>query len=148
MAGRRIDDDRGVSSAIDMIFTFVIASLIFTLLLMNLNALFIDNPKEIVTRNQLEDVGNGVSTMLIDTYLIAPDNGAISTTLDMPNTVVGTPYTVDVVKKNNDREVSVTTFDKSIFVNMTLNGVNSTMPINGTTNSTDELHRITYTPNT
>ena len=65
----------GVSATVEYILTFIVASAIFSLLIMNFNPLFINSSQYIVTRNQLADIGNDVSTKVIDTYLVAPDDG-------------------------------------------------------------------------
>ena len=141
------DDNNGVSSVIELILTFVIASLIFSLIIMNVTPLLIDQPRYMVTRNQFEDVGNGVSTMLIDTYLIAPSNGALSTGFVIPSTVGGSTYNISVTDLGStDRELRIHSLDSDVYVVLTLNGVHSTLPINGTVNSTDIVHRINYKP--
>jgi hypothetical protein len=90
-----------------------------------------------------------VSTKVIDTYLVAPDDGRITTYFDIPGTVAaGYTYNVSVVqmtgKDQDDSEVSVFTADRSIYVNTTLSGAGLTIPISGNTTSTWYLHDITY----
>jgi len=146
VAGKIIGDNSGVSSVLELIFTFVIASLIFTLIVMNLNPLLIDSPKYVVTENQFADVGNGVGTMMIDTYLIVPENGSFTTKFVAPNTVAGDPYVIKLnpTDANSDMEVSVYSSNNRVRVFQTLNAISSTITVNGTTNSTDLIHRIEY----
>lgn len=135
----------GVSSVMELTITFIIASLIFSVLIMSFNSLFLETPQYLVTRNQFADIGNSVSTMLIDTYLVVPENGTLTTTFTEPEAVTGSAYQIQIHRSgSNDREVLVTSGDSGISVSVTLNGANSTIPINGTTNSTDYLHRIEY----
>jgi hypothetical protein len=145
-------DEDGVAPTVEYILTFVVASSIFALLIMNFSPLFISSPQYIVTRNQLADIGNDVSTKVIDTYLVAPDDGRITTYFDIPGTVAaGYTYNVSVVqmtgKDQDDSEVSVFTADRSIYVNTTLSGAGLTIPISGNTTSTWYLHDITYDTN-
>lgn len=143
---RMRDDENGVTATVEYLLTFFIASGIFTLLLLNFNGLFIDSPQYIVTRNQLADIGNDVSAKVIDTYLVAPDDGSITTYFDIPATVAaGDTYEITVMDYMGiDREVVVHTMDDSIVVKNTLNGAYLTIPIAGTTCSTGYWHNIVY----
>lgn len=141
------DDDKGVTSSIQYIITFAISAGIFTLFIIYVNPLFIATPQYIVTQNQFEDIGNGISTMIIDTYLIAPDDGKLSTSFEVPYTVAGNTYNISVMQASTtsqDREVNIVSDSKPQSVRISLNGANSTIPINGTTSSTSLYHGIIY----
>jgi hypothetical protein len=128
---------------------FVLAAGIFSIFVMNFNALFLDQPKYLVTRNQFVDIGNDVTTKIIDTYLVSPDDGSVQTFFNLPATVAGYTYQVNVKPVGvDDREVQIYT-DQSpgISVFTTLNGANSTIMINGMTNSTSLYHGIVYNSN-
>ena len=138
-------DDSGATSTLEYILTFVMASIIFTLIVLNFNALFIDNPQTVVTRNQLADIGNDVSTKVIDTYLVAPGDGKVITYFDIPGTVAaGNTYEIEVVPSGDDRELHVYTDDQRVFVKNTLNGASTTIPITGQTASTGRYHYIVF----
>lgn len=114
---------------------------------MNFNSLFINQPKYVVTTNQFVDIGNDVTTKIIDTYIVAPDDGTVSTYFEIPSTVAGSSYEVGVHAvgdKQLDREVQVKSADDRISVNTTLNGAYTTIRMNGTTQSTSQLHGIVY----
>jgi len=132
----------------EFILMFVLAAAIFSIFIMNFNALFLNQPKYVVATNQFADIGNDVTTKIIDTYLIAPDDGIVQTYFDMPSTVAGYTYAVNVKKVgagNDDREVQVYTEDDTgISVYTTLNGANTTIKIDGTTTSTSTVHGIVY----
>ncbi len=151
-------DEKGVSATVEYILTFVIASGIFTLLVLNFNSLFIESPQYIVTRNQMADIGNDVSTKVIDTYLVAPDEGSITTYFDIPTTVAA-GYTYDISveeitgkdpsmeeRVGKDRVVVIHT-SNGIYVNTTLSGASLTIPIRGKTSSTSYLHNVVYDTN-
>lgn len=142
-------DERGVTAMLEFILMFVLAAAIFTIFIMNFNGLFQNQPKYIVTTNQFVDIGNDVTTKIIDTYLISPDNGTVQTYFDLPNTVAGYTYAVNVKPVGvDDREVQVYTDQNSgISVYTTLNGANTTIMVNGTTTSTSSLHGIVYHSN-
>jgi hypothetical protein len=52
------DDDSGVTSVVEFIPTLVMASIIFTILIMNINGLLLTQSKTVVGTNQFTDVGN------------------------------------------------------------------------------------------
>jgi len=137
--------EAGATSIIEYILTFIIASFIFTIFILNFNALFINNAQYIVTRNQLADIGNDVSTKVIDTYLLAPDNGKLVTYFDIPSQVAaGYTYQIEVIPAGDDKELAVYTENHGISVYNTLNGANVTIPINGSTASTWPYHNIVF----
>lgn len=137
--------DAGATSAMEYILTFIMASFIFTLFILNFNTLFINNPEYFVTRNQLADIGNDVSTKVIDTYLVAPTDGKVVTYFEIPGKVAaGNTYQIDVVQSGIDRELTVYTDDHHIYVNNTLNGASITIPINGNTSSVGRYHYIIF----
>jgi hypothetical protein len=68
------------------------------------------------------------------------------TSFDMPDTVAGKDYTLDVLPSANgwDKEVKVHSPYNTLSLSVTINGVNSTIPINGSTSSMAEIHRVSY----
>lgn len=150
MRPRFFSDERGVTSMLEFVLMFVLASAIFTLLILNFNSMFLNHPKYVVATNQFVDIGNDVTTKIIDTYLISPDNGMVMTYFTIPSTIAGYTYEVGVhAVGDQDREVQVETYQGGgISVNTTLNGAYTTIKMNGTTRSTSALHGIVYQSNT
>ena len=148
MKGRSaIRDDSGVNYVLEYILTFMIASVIFSIMLMMSSDLFIHGPEQTVSKVRFTDVGNDLSAKIIDTYMIAPvypDVGNISTSFDMPTTVAGNSYFVDVAPSGQDKVIKVYSTSNGVKVNVVLNGVNSTIPVNGSTSSSTLIHVIQY----
>ncbi len=142
------DDDSGVSSTMEFMLSFIVAAAIFSYFVINLNNLFMGMPEDTVARNQYLDVGNDISTKLIDTYLVAPDYGDLTVNFDMPEEIVGQAYKVKVevgdAENIYNREVKIISSDESVSVFMVLNGASSTIPMGGETNSNDAQHVIRY----
>jgi len=141
-----IKDDEGVSALIEYMIAFTIAFLIFTMILAMFNGMFIAGPTQAVSRVQFTDVGNDVTAKILDTYLIAPEHGNVSTSFDIPDTIAGQSYELSVGTSPNgwDKEVDVYSFYTDVSTSVTINGVNSTIPINGSTNSMYASHRVKY----
>lgn len=131
---------------LEYILTFVSAFIIFTVLLSMFNGMFIQNPQRTVATAQFADVGNDVTAKILDTYLIAPKTGNISTTFGVPERIAGSEYTVDIRLSANgwDREVILCSPTLNMNMSVTLNGVNSTIPISGSTSSMSSIHKIKY----
>jgi hypothetical protein len=146
MGSKFFCDERGASSMMEFVLMFVLAAGIFTLLILNFNSMFLNHPKYVVATNQFVDVGNDVTTKIIDTYLISPDNGMVRTYFTIPSTIAGYTYVVGVHPVGDeDLEVQVVTSQGGgISVNTTLNGAYTTIKMNGTTRSTSALHGIVY----
>jgi hypothetical protein len=141
-----MENDSGVNMIIEYIMTFIIASILFSIVLLMANGLFIDGPQKTVSRVQFTDIGNDITAKMVDTYLIAPQNGYISTTFDMPLTVAGKSYMANVRTSANseDKEVIVYSLENGVSITTTLNGVNSTIPVSGNTSSLAYAHYINY----
>jgi hypothetical protein len=157
-----LKNESGVTPLLEYIITFVIASLIFSMMLLMSNSLFIETPQKIASKVQFTDIGNDLTAQIVDTYLIIPDKSTnsfarvqtqdvgVSTTFDIPRTVAGGNYNVSIKNsiKNmgNDKEIMVYSYSNDVTAEVTLNGVNSTIPITGSTSSGDTTHRIVYNP--
>ena len=147
MSGRSFFlDDAGVNAVVEYLITFMMAFVMFTLVLTMFNGLFIDGPKDSVTKCQYADIGNDVTAKIVDTYLIAPASGNISTSFETPMTVAGKGYRISVEPGKNSRDKEVLVFSSYSGVKMliTLNGVNSTIPIRGSAFSENITHQIRY----
>ena len=77
-----------------MISGVIMVLLVVMLLLVNTNIM--ENPANRLVYVAFTDIGNGVSTRMVDVYAIAPVNGTISTNFDIPDEIVGKSYFVDI----------------------------------------------------
>lgn len=136
----------GAAAILEYIITFVIAFIMFTILLSMFSSMFITGPQHTVSKVQFTDVGNDVTAKILDTYLIAPPNGSVSTVFDMPPTAAGKDYLLEIRKSANgwDKEIVVFSPYMDLNTSVTLNGVNSTIPIVGNTSSMSQSHRVRY----
>ncbi len=146
MSTGRKADERAVSAIIEYMITFVFAFIIFIMVVAMFDDMFIRGPTDVVSRIQFTDVGNDVSAKLLDTYLIAPETGNVSTTFELPDSIASHDYKLSIRPSSNgwDKEVVVFSDYTSISMTVTINGVNSTIPINGSTTSMYTTHTIKY----
>jgi hypothetical protein len=102
-------------------------------------------PVDVAATQQFNDVGNDISNKLLMFYLIVPENGAMSTTLEMPQTIGGHAYTVRMSTNNTtDQTVIISADDLDINISYTLNGIGSSIPIDGETHSASGTHRLWF----
>jgi len=92
-----------------MISGVIMVLLIVMLLLVNTNIM--ENPANRLVYVAFTDIGNGVSTRMVDVYAIAPANGTVTTKFDIPDEIVGKGYfvevEVEVVPGNSNQDVIV-----------------------------------------
>ncbi|HEY3274691.1 MAG TPA: hypothetical protein VGJ92_13055 [Methanocella sp.] len=143
------NDESGVVSAVEFLLTFSIAAIIFGILVLSINGLFLDQSRAVVGTNQFTDVGNDISTRIIETYLLAPDSGNVTscrilTYFEVPPSIEGSGYTININKHEKDERVNIVSTDNLISVTSTLNGAGETIPIDGSTSSMSLLHYIDY----
>jgi len=90
------DNESGVANLIEyiMISGVLMGLLIVMLLLVNTNIM--EDPANRLAYVAFTDIGNGVSTRIVDVYAIAPRNGTISTRFDIPDDIAGKDYFVEI----------------------------------------------------
>ncbi|ABN58299.1 conserved hypothetical protein [Methanoculleus marisnigri JR1] len=70
--------------------------LLMVVMIFTVNAVFMEGPANNLRYHAFVDIGNGVSTRIVDLYVIAPGNGTIATKFDIPDDVAGADYFVNV----------------------------------------------------
>ena len=140
-----INNDEAVSSTLAYIMFSAIFLVFFVIVLLNANDLLIEGPRDIVVREQYRDIGNMVSTILTDMYLIAPENGHIVTEYKIPAEIGRETYIINAdLASSTDEIIEVISKESDKSVSVTMNGIGSSMPINGTAYSSNFTHWISY----
>jgi len=130
-----------------MISTILMILLVIMLLLVNAN--FMEGPVNTLTGSAFTDIGNGVSTRIVDVYALAPSDpstGNISSTYDIPNDIVGRGYFVEIGSANGDTSTQVVTISRdNIVTNVAIAGIASTAHGTAKGNTTGAgINRIGY----
>jgi hypothetical protein len=84
----------------------VIMVLFITMLLL-VNTNFMEGPVNTLSYYAFTDIGNGVSTRIVDVYAIAPEVGNISSNFDLPDDIGGKSYTVEIVGDTTGQKVAI-----------------------------------------
>jgi hypothetical protein len=87
-------NDLGVSDLIEYCIISAILMLVIIITVLTITPVAIYQPTDQLSEYAFIDIGNGVSTRIVDLYVIAPDEGNITTKFDIPDDVVGREYFV------------------------------------------------------
>jgi len=140
-----LKDCHAVSYPLEYILISGIAILFFAVVMLTAGTMLTETPFDVAATQQFNDIGNDISNKLIMFYLIVPENGTLSTTLEMPPTIGGHTYTVAMSTGNTtDQTVIIDADDININISYTLNGIGASIPIDGKTHSASGVHRLWF----
>jgi len=138
---RIFHNDRAVSSMHEYIMISGVLMLLMVITVLTMTNSIILPPINHLTEYSFIDIGNGVSTRIVDLYVIAPDNGNITTFYDIPDDVAGREYFVLIGSTATGDQVSV--YRENIRRNVSLAGIGATLKTGGMTTG-HGMNRITY----
>jgi hypothetical protein len=138
-------DEDGVS----LLFEYILFSLIcigfFMIVSVNSDEIFMQTPNDVVMQDEMSDIGNMMSTMITDMYLILPENGRIDTEYSIPEKVGTETYIIEAdVNSASGQIIEVVSSDSGKKVRVTIAGIGNTMSIEGTVTSSSTNHMISY----
>ena len=116
---------------------------LFIVMLLLVNANFMEGPANTLTYSAFTDISNGISTRIVDTYAIAPDTGNITSRFDIPDDIAGRGYIVEIGNTDDLTAQTVTVSRDSIVTNVAIAGIGSTRRAGGNTTGTG-MNRISY----
>jgi len=135
--------ESGVANLIEyiMISGVLMGLLIVMLLLVNTNIM--EDPANRLSYVAFTDIGNGISTRIVDVYSIAPRDGTITTRFDIPDDIAGKDYFVEIGPGANPVDQDVMISRGSLETHVALAGVGATRGIAGNTTGKG-LNKISY----
>ena len=90
------DTELAAATLIDYIMVSGVIMVLFVIMLLLVNTNIMENPANRVLYVSFTDIGNGVSTRMVDIYAVAPANGTIDSKFDIPDEIVGRSYYVEI----------------------------------------------------
>ncbi|WP_048103576.1 hypothetical protein [Methanofollis liminatans] len=141
MTQRSITDEDGATSMIEYVTITGILVVLLVITMFAVNAVFMEGPANKLAYHSFVDIGNGLSTRVVDVYMIAPDNGTIATEFDIPDDVAGQDYAVDLDGSGGDQVVMISRGD--IRSRIAIAGIGATMGVTGSTTG-GGINRIVY----
>jgi hypothetical protein len=114
-----------------MISAVIMVLLIVVLLLVNTNIM--EDPANRLIYVAFTDIGNGVSTRMVDVYAIAPANGTITTKFDIPDEIVGRGYLVELGADTSSGDQDITVSRGYLNAHIAIAGIATTRGVGGST---------------
>ena len=114
-----------------MISGVIMALFIVVLLLVNTNIM--EDPANRLIYVAFTDIGNGVSTRIVDVYAIAPYEGDITTHFDIPDEIVGRGYFVELGSSKNSANQEITISRGYLESHIAIAGIATTYGVGGNT---------------
>jgi hypothetical protein len=138
---KRLNDESAVANLIEyiMISGVLMGLLIVMLLLVNTNIM--EDPANRLSYIAFTDIGNGISTRIVDIYGIAPRDGNMTTRFDIPDDIAGRDYYVDIGLEGVDQNVMVSR--GYLKTQIALAGVGASRGVAGNTTGKG-MNRISY----
>ena len=138
------NSEDGVSTTLAYILFSAIFLVLYVIIVLNAHDLLVKGPSNIVVKDQFRDIGNMISSTVTDMYMIAPENGYIETEYKIPADIGKETYMINADLASTDEIIDVSSTSSEKSVSVTINGIASSMPINGTAYSSEFTHRISY----
>jgi hypothetical protein len=79
------DRESAVSHLIEYLLISSVLVILIIITVLTITPVFIDQPVNTLSDYAFIDIGNGVSTRIVDLYVIAPDYGNITSKFDIPD---------------------------------------------------------------
>jgi hypothetical protein len=133
--------DSGVSNLIEYFLISGMLMLLIIITVLSITPVAIYQPTNQLSEYAFIDIGNGVSTRIVDLYVIAPEEGSITTKFDIPDDVVGREYNVVIEQGDSGDLVSVSY--SNIRRVVPLAGIGQTLGVEGNTTG-HGLNEILY----
>jgi hypothetical protein len=137
------DNEPAVANMIEyLLISGVIMGLLVVLLLL-VNTNIMEDPANRLVYVAFTDIGNGVSTRMVDVYAIAPNEGNMTTRFDIPDEIVGRSYVVTLGVNPNSADQDITVSRGSLQARISLAGIGATRGVAGNTTGAG-INRISY----
>ncbi len=124
-------DDDAVTNLMEYLILSGMLLLLLVMVMFTVNAVFMEGPADTLQYHAFIDIGNGISTRIVDMYVIAPTSGTISTKFDIPDDVAGREYLVEADLAGADQRILVSSGD--IRSNVSIAGIGATRGVTGNT---------------
>jgi hypothetical protein len=125
--------EAGVSTLIEYVIVTAVLMILFVVMLLQVNTNFMQGPTETLEYTAFTDIGNGVSTRIVEVYAIAPTTGNITTSFKIPDDVAGQNYFVEIYSGDTAADQYVMVYGNNIASNISLAGISATRNVTGNT---------------
>jgi hypothetical protein len=135
--------DSGVANMIEYVMISGICTGLFIVLMLLVNANILVGPANQLSYVAYTDIGNGISTRIVDIYATAPLEGTLSTKFDIPDDVAGKDYFVEIGPGVNPVDQDVKVSRDLLETHVSLAGIGASKGVTGNTTGRG-VNRISY----
>jgi len=134
-------NEDGVSRLTEYIIVTGVLLVLMIVMMLTVNSVFMQGPVDTLRYHAFVDIGNGISTRIVDLYVISPDNGTIETKFDIPDDVAGADYFVEASGKGSSQMILV--HGGNVQSQVAIAGIGATKTVTGNTTGAG-WNRIQY----
>ena len=136
-------DEAGVANLIEYVMISGVLMFLMVVMMLMVNTNIMEGPADQVSSSAFTDIGNGISTRIVDVYVTAPYNGTISTMFDIPDDVAGKDYFVEIGQGIKPTNQDVTVWRGYLSSTVSLAGIGATRGVMGNTTGRG-INKISY----
>jgi len=134
-------NEDGVSRVTEYIIVTGVLLVLMIVMMFTVNTVFMQGPADTLRYHAFVDIGNGISTRIVDLYVISPVNGTIETKFDIPDDVAGTNYFVEASGRGSSQMILV--HGGNVQSQVAIAGIGATRAVTGNTTGAG-WNRIQY----
>jgi hypothetical protein len=138
-----VQQDAAVANMIEYIMVSGVLMALLIVMLLLVNSALMETPANQLSYVAFTDIGNGVSTRIVDVYAIAPSDGSITTNFDLPDDVAGRDYFVVIGPGTNPVDQDVQVSRELLVTHISLAGIGASRGVNGNTTGKG-INKIRY----
>jgi hypothetical protein len=139
----RPDPSDGVTNLVEYIAITGILLLLLIVVLFTVNTVFMQGPGDTLRYYAFTDIGNGMSVRIVDLFVIAPDQGTITTRFILPSDVAGQDYFVRANVTTEGKDQTIIVERGAVHSDINIAGIGATKGVIGNTTSSG-WNLITY----
>jgi hypothetical protein len=139
-----VQTEAAVANMIESIMVSAVLMVLLIVMLLLVNSSMMETPANQLSYVAFTDIGNGVSTRIVDVYAIAPSDGNITTNFDLPNDVAGRDYFVVVGPGTNPVDQDVQVSRELLVTHVSLAGIGASRGVEGNTTGSKGISKISY----
>jgi len=131
-------DTQAVSSMLEYLMISGVLMVLMIITVITFTSGLIERPVDQLSESEFIDIGNGISTRIVDLFVIAPVShsgqaisGNITTLFDIPDDIAGREYFVTVTSGSSGDQIIV--YRGNIQRKITLAGIGETLGVGGST---------------
>ncbi len=128
-----VQNDSAVANMIEYLLCSAVLMGLLVVMLLLVNTNIMQEPANRLIYTEFTDIGNGVSTRIVDVYAIAPESGTVITRFDIPDDIVGNGYFVEMGTGTSSPEQNVTVYRGDLHSTTAIAGIAATKGTSGDT---------------